>query len=267
MNAALILQATLVIATSLALTACTHADSIQKTHEPLDATKTLTAYHWLFTKAVNPNGDDDMQWQQAQKQETPVSLVFSDDGVGVTGLCNRMGAEYRLNNSKITISNMISTQMYCSDKALMDLEQSIGGYLPNAVTWQIEQTADAPNLILRFDDKSQWILQGEATAETKYGHAAEIIFLEVAPQTKPCLHPLLGDSLCLQTRTIEYNEQGLKQSQGDWQNLYQTIEDYKHTPGVRNILRLKRYQDKNATDEISKYVYILDMVVESEQLN
>lgn len=256
----------LLIATGFILTACIHADSTTAT-KPIEASSRLSAYHWHFAKALNADGNNDTQWQHPQHPEQAIKLVFADDSIGITGLCNAMGAGYELTHSKIHISNVISTQRYCSNKALMDLEQSFSRRLPAVVTWQIEQNPAAPKLILGFDDGAQWILEGEASAETKYGNAAEIVFLEVAPQTKACTHPLLGDTQCLQTRTVEFNDQGLKQGHGDWQHFYQGIEHYEHTPGVRNVLRLKHYKDNNATDELSKDVYILDMVVESELMN
>ncbi|MDO5667048.1 MAG: META and DUF4377 domain-containing protein [Alcaligenaceae bacterium] len=233
----------------------------------MNSTNKLTEYHWHFSKALKANGDMDHAWSLSQQQSKPLSLNFAHNSVGISGLCNAMGAEYQLNSSSIKFDNIISTQMYCSDKALMDREHTFSRRLPTVSTWQIQQGSETPHLILTFDDGAQWLWEGIIKAETKYGNAAEIVFLEVAPQTKPCIHPLLGESKCLQTRTVDYNERGLKQSHGNWQNFYQTIQNYEHTPGLRQVLRLKRFDNKNARDNISRYVFILDMVVESELLN
>lgn len=256
-------KAALLIAGGLTLTACTQAGSTPKS----ETASALTAYHWSFSKALSANGSEDMRWEQAQKQDKPLKLIFNDEHVGISGLCNQLGGNYQVNNANIEISDLMSTQMHCDDNALMELERNVGRYLPEAVTWQIEKHADATNLILGFKDGAKWLLKGEATAESKYAQDPEIEFVEVAPQTKACTHPQLGEMQCLQTRRIEYNAQGLKQSEGNWQNFYHPIENYEHTPGVRQILRLKHFEDKNAKDDFAKDVYILDMVVESEQLN
>ncbi|MBP7647899.1 MAG: DUF4377 domain-containing protein, partial [Comamonas sp.] len=77
--------------------------------------------------------------------------------------------------------------------------------------------------------------------------------------------PLIPNAQCLQVRELKYNEQGLKQSTGTWENFYGTIEGYTHQAGVRNVLRIKRFtRPEPVPADASKYVYILDMTVESE---
>ena len=51
---------------------------------------------------------------------------------------------------------------------------------------------------------------------------------------------------------------------GAWRNFHGSIEGFSHTPGVRNVLRIDRYQRKQAPADASRYVYVLDLVVESE---
>ena len=57
---------------------------------------------------------------------------------------------------------------------------------------------------------------------------------------------------------------GIKQRVDQWQLFYDEIENYQHQAGVRNVLRLKRYTRQQAPADASRYVYVLDMVVESE---
>jgi hypothetical protein len=107
--------------------------------------------------------------------------------------------------------------------------------------------------------------KGEPTAETRYGGPGETTFLEVAAQTKPCSHPLIPDMQCLQVREIKYDAQGVKTgTDGEFQNFYGNIEGYHHEPGIRNVLRVKRYTIKNPPADGSSLAYELDMVVESE---
>lgn len=250
------ISAAILVTTSLA--ACAN-----DTGDAMNNVTTLTAYHWQIDQAVDMSGNSDSQWLRPEGT-TPATLSFSKDRLGVSSLCNVMGAGYTIDGSAISIEPVVSTMRMCADEALMRYEQGFGQQLATASTWQIEEAAE-PSLTLSFDNGSKWILTGEPTAETKYGSTGETVFLEVAAQTKPCDHPLINDHQCLQVRSIEYNEQGLKQSQGEWQHFYDSIENYEHTPGVRNILRVKRYENKNAPAGGSSYTYILDMVVESEQ--
>ena len=41
----------------------------------------------------------------------------------------------------------------------------------------------------------------------------------------------------------------------------------RHTPGVRNVLRIDRYQRQNVPADASRYLYVLDLVVESETVS
>lgn len=251
------LSAVILLATGLS--ACANS-----ANNNMNDSTTLTAYHWQMDQAIDANGSSDSQWLRAEGSK-PVTLNFHEDRLGISGLCNAMGAGYTIDDSTISIEQVVSTMMMCSDEELMRYEQRFGQRLPEASAWRVEQSAESPSLTLSFDNGAKWILKGEPTAETKYGSTGETIFLEVAAQTEPCSHPLIDNFQCLQVRTIEYNEQGIKQSHGEWQHFYDRIENYEHTPGVRNVLRVKRYEINNAPSDSSNYAYILDMVVEREQ--
>ena len=80
-------------------------------------------------------------------------------------------------------------------------------------------------------------------------------------QTATCQEPPSGDSQCLQVREIRFDEKGLKVgSPGEWQSFAGSIDGYQHTPGVRNVVRVNRFQPPAGASA----VYVLDMVVESE---
>ena len=237
----------------------------KSTDDTMSNPTTLTAYHWSIDQAIDASGNSDTQWLRADSTNT-ATLSFSENSLGISGLCNAMGADYRVDGSTIKIAPVVSTMMMCADDALMRYERSFGQRLTAASTWQIEEATDEASLTLGFEDGAQWTLKGVATAETKYGSTGETIFLEVASETKPCNHPLIDDYQCLQVRHVEYSDQGLKQGHGEWQHFYDSIENYEHTPSVRNVLRVKRYESKNAPADSSSYAYVLDMIVESEQL-
>ncbi|MEO7930741.1 MAG: DUF4377 domain-containing protein, partial [Lysobacter sp.] len=78
---------------------------------------------------------------------------------------------------------------------------------------------------------------------------------------------LMPDKQCLQVREVTYGEDGLPSgTPGKWEPLNQDIEGYTHEAGVRNVLRLKRYPIANPPADGSSIAYVLDMVVESEQV-
>jgi hypothetical protein len=74
----------------------------------------------------------------------------------------------------------------------------------------------------------------------------------------------MADAQCLQVRSLEFNAQGLKQNVGPWENFFDTIQGFEHRAGERNVLRLKRFTNPNPPADASRYVYVLDMVVETE---
>ncbi len=215
---------------------------------------TLSDYHWQ----MQPDFD--------AKRE-PVQLTFQNQRLSVQGLCNNMGASYTVDGQNMAITQGVSTMRMCNDPGLMAYEQKFGQQLEQVKTWGIanSDTTQAPRLTLNFANGQQWTLTGKQTYESQYGEGATE-FLEVQPQLTPCNHPLIANKECLQVRRITYDASGIKQSEGDWQLFYDDIEGYNHVAGVRNILRVKRYTRSNVPADASRYVYVLDMTVESENV-
>lgn len=107
----------------------------------------------------------------------------------------------------------------------------------------------------------KYVFSGKMTPETQYQTQAETIFLEVAPQTKPCKG--VAAQTCLQVREIKYAENGVKmQVDKNWNLFYDKIEGFEHNPKERQIIRVKRYEIKNPAADQSKYAYVHDMTVE-----
>ncbi len=70
---------------------------------------------------------------------------------------------------------------------------------------------------------------------------------------------------CLQVRERKYGDNGVVTGPpGEWQPLYQSIEGYTHEAGIRNVLRVQRFNIKNPPADAPNTAYVLDMVVESE---
>jgi hypothetical protein len=107
-------------------------------------------------------------------------------------------------------------------------------------------------------------LSGQATPEALYGPGTRI-FLEVAAQPVACTNPFSAARVCLQVRERRYDEKGLVVGvPGEWRPLYESIDGFTHQPGVRNVLRLKRFERNPAPAGASSAVLVLDLVVESE---
>jgi hypothetical protein len=126
------------------------------------------------------------------------------------------------------------------------------------------QPGATPGLRLASPTQQTLSLSGQPTMASPYG-APTRIFLEVAAQTMPCQPGAGAQTQCLQVRERRFDTQGLRiEPPGEWRAFYDRIDGYTHTPGVRNLLRIDRYQRKQVPADASRYVCVLDMVVESE---
>jgi len=222
----------------------------------------LGSQHWKLEQAVDAKGQRiDALFARADK---PLQLDFRDGRVSVSNACNRMGGGYTLTGDRLQVARMAATLMACTDPKLMALDQAIGKRLEAPQTVALR---NGDQLALTSADGEVLTFRGEPTAETRYGGPGETAFLEVAAQTKPCSHPLIPNKQCLQVRELHYDDRGIKTgTPGEWQPLYQDIEGYEHTDGVRNVVRVKRYTIKNPPADGSSIAYVLDMVVESENV-
>jgi heat shock protein HslJ len=246
----------------------------------------LQAYRWRLVSATGPNGRPVPAL--ATRPDRPVHLVFAPASgrIGVSGGCNRMGGSYTLDaTGALGVSQWMGTRMAC-EPALMRLDTALGAFLAapmrlstNGNTPSAGANAPSPaaspagnpsgtnpTLTLTAANQARLVFTGEATAETRYGGVPETIFLEVAPKRVPCAQPLIRNATCLQVRERRFDAAGLAVgAPGTWQPLYGEIEGYTPAEGMRQVLRVKRFQrpapvpaDQSAT------ALVLDMVVESE---
>lgn len=230
----------------------------QQTLAHLDAQR-LQSQHWLLQQATGADGKRiDALFAREDK---PVTLDFAEGRLSVSNTCNRMGGGYTFDAGKLSVSAMASTMMACTDKALMALDEAVSSRLQGEL--KAEQGADG-TLTLTNAKGDVLVFNPEPTAETRYGGAGETVFLEVAAKTEKCSHPLIPDYQCLQVREVKFDDKGLKQGEpGKFENFYGTIEGYTHEDGVRNVVRVKRYEVKNPPADAPSQAYVLDMVVES----
>lgn len=225
---------------------------------------TLGAYHWQLRNATDSTGKRiDALFARPQR---PLQLDFQDGRLGVANACNRIGGAYRVEQGRLQLGQMMQTLMACTDPALTGLDQAITQRLQDKPRIDLHG-GEAPQLRLATEAGDTLDFAGVPTAETRYGGAGETLFLEVDPQTQPCAHPLIRDKRCLKVRERRYDANGVAAGDpGEWQLLYQDIEGYTHEPGIRNVLRVKRYAVKNPPADAPSQAYVLDMVVESESV-
>ena len=194
----------------------------------------------------------------------PFELSFTGSSLMVAGGCNSLRGNYQINaDGQLQAGRMASTMMAC-EPALMNADAALSALLAKPLRTILVQGAQ-PTLILLSATNEVLNFKGTKTPEALYGPATRI-FLEVAAQTAACQDPQAGDTQCLQVREISFDEHGLKVgTPGEWQPFSANIEGYQHTPGMRNILRINRFQPaRTGTEAAPQAVYVLDMIVESE---
>ncbi|MGF6639480.1 DUF4377 domain-containing protein [Paraburkholderia sp. 35.1] len=228
-------------------------------------TDLLTRYHWQLNNAIDRNGTHiDALFVRPDR---PVQLDFSPYRITVVNSCNSMGAGYTVRKGYLQIGPMVSTMMACHDAALAALDDAISQRVRGSVNVTLLARDNAPSLQLVTDSGDTLSFTGVPTAETRYGGPGQIAFLEVAAQSVPCNHPLMPNAQCLLVRDRFFDEQGLATgTPGPWHPLNQDIEGYTHTPGIRNVLRVKRFTVRNPPADGPSVAYVLDLVVESEKV-
>ncbi|MDV3467297.1 META and DUF4377 domain-containing protein [Stenotrophomonas sp. C3(2023)] len=234
------------------------AAASQRAAAQLDA-QHLQGQHWLLQDATGADGKRiDALFARSDK---PVTLLFADGRVSVDNACNRMGGSYTVGTGTLTVGPMVSTEMACAEPAMMALDKAVGSRLQGELKTEL---SDGGQLTLRTGAGDVLVFAPEPTAETRYGGPGEIVFLEVAPQTKLCPHPLIKDKQCLQVREVRFDENGIRQGEpGEYTNFYDTIQGYEHEAGTHNVLRVKRFKIDNPPADASALAYVLDMVVET----
>lgn len=223
--------------------------------------RTLESHHWTLASATGSQGQriDGLPAGAGR----PIVFSFAEGRLNIEGGCNRLFGGYRIDDAdnRLVVGRLASTMMAC-EPAAMKVDATLSDLL--AAPAKIELTPGTePVLRLVTTASATLNFQGRMTPEARYGPPTRM-FLEVAAQTVACTNPISGASACLQVRERRYDAQGLVVgTPGEWRPFYDPIEGYTHQPGVRNVLRLKRF-DRGASAAGSPFVFVLDLVVESE---
>jgi heat shock protein HslJ len=224
-------------------------------------TQILEDHRWTLESAIDGQGQ--RMGSVLPTTERPYVFSFSGSRLHVQGGCNGLTGAYQINSEGLlTMEGSMASSMMACEPALMQADRALSDMLAKGMQIELIKGA-APKLRLVDASKATLILTGQATPEALYGPGTRI-FMEVAAQRVACKNPLNGETLCLQVRDRQYDEKGLLVGvPGEWRPLYESIEGFEHTPGVRNVLRLKKFQRPAAQARASSTVYVLDLVVES----
>ena len=226
-------------------------DTVVNVIQQQNADQVLTDYQWSY---------------QPAETQTPIVLTFAkqDQRLSIATGCNTQGTTWNLDKGQLVTGNLMSTMKACSPELMNQEKLSSSIFNKRNIAFNLNTTeAENPTLTVSNAKGEKFVFQGKMTPEAQYQTQAEIIFLEIAPETKPCTG--VAPQTCLQVREVKYDEKGLKtQVDKDWTYFYSGIEGYNHVPKQRQIVRVKRYEIKNPAADQSKYAYVQDMIVESE---
>ncbi|HEX7326510.1 MAG TPA: META domain-containing protein [Rhodanobacteraceae bacterium] len=227
-----------------------------------DASATLAAYAWQLATATDASGRTlDALFARPDK---PLQLNFTAHALAVSNTCNRMRATYALAGNRMRIANLATTLMACPDPRLAALDTAAASALSGTSTYTLDARAAAPRLTLVTVAGEHLTFAGTPTATTRFGSAGTMMFLDVAPATRPCEAGAPSGPRCLYVRELHYTAAGLRKGQpGPWHVLAEPIEGYTHAPGVATMLRVKRYALAHPPRGAAPVAYVLDMVVES----
>ncbi len=229
-----------------------------------DLAEILEDHRWTLVDATDAAGQRLDALLPAGVQ--PFAFHFSDSRLLVEGGCNGLRGAFAVDaDGRLAVTGQMSTMMACADE-LMAADAALSALMAEPLETVMVAGAQ-PRLLLLAADGDALILSGELKPEARFGEPS-VIFLEVAPERVPCESSPRGDGLCLNVREIEFDAQGLRVgAPGEWQTLAVDIEEYWHEPGIRNVLRVRRFDPEAGSDPLQGPLYVLDLVVESEVID
>lgn len=223
----------------------------------------LHQYHWRLVEATDADGARIVAL--FARAEQPLQLDFGKHGMSVGNTCNRMHGAVTLSPGHIHIGALAATLMACADAGLMALDEAVQRQLQGELGFDLDTTGGAARLVLTSELGATLVFSGEPTAASRYGSAGQTVFLEVAAQTVACPGDAAAAGPCLKVRQVHFKSDGTGAGQpGPWHPMTAAIEGYAHQPGVRNVLRLKRFDLDAPAASAPRHAWVLDMVVESE---
>jgi len=222
--------------------------------------RTLQDHRWTLQSATDGTG---RPVEALLPKDHPITMRFDGARLSIQGACNQMNGGWRLDSQgQLTVGRLAATMKAC-EAPLMEADAALSAALSAPVGVEAAG-GSTPSLRLSTTARQRLTFSGQPTLRSLYG-VPKRLFLEVAPQTVDCTLPSGASGRCLQVREVRFDDKGLRQNPpGPWRPFGERIEGYTHARGVRNVLRVDRYQRKPASAGQPSAVYVLDLVVESE---
>lgn len=221
----------------------------------------LEDHRWMLVDATDAaNQRIDALFPDPERSFT---FHFAASRLHVQGGCNGFRGAFAIDaDDRLEVTGAISTMMACA-APLMEADAALSVLMAEPLETVLIRGAQ-PTLVLLTEASDALVLTGELTPEARFG-APTTVFLEVAAETVECEESERGDGLCLLVRERTFDEQGvLVDTPSEWRAFSADIDGYQHEPGVRNVLRVKRFEPAAAPDMPHGPIYVLDLVVESE---
>ena len=221
----------------------------------------LARYRWTLLDIDDKSGGAVITTLVDIKNQ--VTLLFKQNqghntlnyGVG----CNTMSASYELQDHTLTTEDSMSAKMLCENlnKAENLLDTLMQGTSEISVT-----EGENPVLTQVTSNAVTLTWKGRLTSQAKYNGKGETVFWAVNANKVACADN--SSEMCLQVKSVTYNDQGIKVSEGKWSAFNGEIDGYQHDGKHEEVLRLQRYQlDRDENAEGEEYAYVLDAVIES----
>jgi heat shock protein HslJ len=222
--------------------------------------RALQDHHWTLQTASDAAG---RPIEALLPAGHPIVMSFVDARLSIRGACNQMNGAWRLSpQTQLMIGRLAATMKAC-ETALMAADSALAAALEQPLGVEVTR-GTTPSLRLSTTAQQTLTFSGQPTLRSLYGPPKRI-FLEVAAQTVDCKLPSGATGSCLQVREVRYDDRGLrKDPPGPWRPFKDSIDGYTHTAGVRNVLRVDRYERKPPPAGRTSVAYVLDLVVESE---
>lgn len=248
-----------VLAVAQASEAAAQASPPRRTADPA-VVRGLQDHHWTLQSASDAAGGPIEALLPAGH---PIVMSFIDARLSIKGACNQLNGAWRLSpQTQLTIGRLAATMKAC-EPALMAADSTLSAVLEQPLGVELTRGA-TPTLRLSTASRQILVFSGQRTLRSLYGPPKRL-FLEVAAQTVDCKLPSGATGSCLQVREVRFDDKGLRKGEpGPWRPLTEPIEGYTHSPGVRNVLRVDRYQRTPPPAGRPPVAYALDLVVESE---
>ena len=235
---------------------------VQQTAEKNGLAQMLERYRWTLESATDSRNRRIPMLPPSK--DRPVVLSFSGNRFSLQGPCNRMMGGYEISAPmQLTVRGGPASTMMGCNPALMNADTVLAGILAKPLRVEMD-TGQSPRMRLRSASNDTLTFTGEATPEALYGPGTTV-FLEIAPQPIACEHPPAAETRCLQVRERHYDEHGLPVGPPEeWRPLYENIQGFTHKEGVRNVVRLKRFDRNPTAAGTPSTLYVLDLIVETQ---